>query len=61
MDQPVLRDVSLQASTMLNVYTSMLERLRYDATVYLDNLLQRAKRLNNQTVVKHCPREKKKP
>ena len=58
MDQPVLRDVSLQASTMLNVYTSMLERLRYDATVYLDNLLQRAKRLNNQAVVKHCHRDK---
>ena len=58
MDQPVLRDVSLQASTMLKVYTSMLERLRYDATVYLDNLLQRAKRLNNQAVVKHCHRDK---
>ena len=58
MDQPVLRDVSLQATTMLNVYTSMFERLRYDATVYLDNLLQKAKRLNNQAVVKHCHRDK---
>lgn len=58
MDCTILSDVSLQATAMLHTYASMLERLRYDIHVHLEVLLQKAKRLKNDTVVMHCLRDR---